>query len=398
MLRPLCLLPLITALAACTGFGTARPYVPKSPPEMRTAAASIMGRDINNSVPLDPANPAPHVDLKPSPGRAPMIGQLGTEVLRSASKSGYYVAFTGQVPVTQYFEIVRRADCDDWVYLQLINPTMVRSNPNYYISGQYIGDKAALKCAGEFHKKFRDGKDERLVGTDGVVFDADSAVYTDVDGGANGHKKLHMDGWAVKFVEPTDEAIRKRLASRPSTPIDVVQLKTVAFWIEKNHARQYAKDLRRLLPMANKRDALIAWHGADREVFRALASIDDLNESSDLYLQILDAGIAEMLRPGNLTTVASPTVGDVPFVAANVLVCRNQPGTISELRKVLLEATIVQHKLASAKALFALGDIQFLQDQLRAGRLGDVSNKVQHMLQGRDIEPFSCPYRSKASA
>ena len=98
------------------------------------------------------------------------------------------------MPVTQYFEVVRRADCDDWVYLQLINPTMVRSNPNYYISGQYIGDKAALKCAGEFHKKFRDGTDERLVGTDGVVFDADSAVYTDVDGGANGHKKLHMDG------------------------------------------------------------------------------------------------------------------------------------------------------------------------------------------------------------
>ena len=148
MLRPLCLFPLITALAACTGLGTAKPYAPKSPPEMRTAAASIMGRDVNNSFPPDPENPSPHVDLKPSPGRAPMIGQLGSEVLRSASKSGYYVAFTGQVPVTQYFEVVRRADCDDWVYLQLINPTMVRSNPNYYISGQYIGDKAALKCAG----------------------------------------------------------------------------------------------------------------------------------------------------------------------------------------------------------------------------------------------------------
>ena len=150
--------------------------------------------------------------------------------------------------------------------------------------------------------------------------------------------------------------------------------------------------------MDSKRDALIAWHGADREIFRAFASVDDLNGSSNLYLQILDGGIAEMLRPGNQTTVASPTVGDVPFVAANVLAYRNQPGTIPELRKVLLEATVVQHKLASAKALFVLGDIQFLQDQLRAGRLGDVSNKIQHMLLGRDVEPFSCPYRSKVSA
>lgn len=327
-----------------------------------------------------------------------MIGQPGSEVLRSSPRSGYYVAFTGQVPVTQYFEVVRRADCDDWVYLQLVNPTMVRSNPNYYISGLYTGDKAALKCAGEFHKKYRDGNDERLVGTDGVVFDADSAVYTDVDGGANGHKKLHMDGWAIKFVEPTEAEIRKRLAQKPVTPIDVVQMKTVAYWIETHNARQYAEDLRKLLPIGSKRDALIAWHGADREIFRALAAIDDASGYPDIYLRILDAGIAEMLRPGSLTTVASPTAGDVPFVAANVLACRNQPGTVQELRKVVLEATVVQHKLASAKALVALGDIQFLQDQLRAGRLGDVSNKVASMLAGRDVEPFSCPYRSKASA
>ncbi len=357
-----------------------------------------MGRDVNRAVPDDPENPNPKVSLKPSPGRTPMIGQTGTEVLRSNSWSGAYIAFTSEVPKTQYFEVLRRANCDDWVYLQLVNPTMVRANPNYYISGDYTGDKAALKCAGGFHKKFRDGGDQRLAGADGVIFDADSAIYTDVDGGANGHKKLHMDGWAIKFVEPTPDAIRSRLAQKPSTPIDVVQMKAVAYWIEQHQAKEYAPALRNLLPLSSKRDTLMAWHGADREVFHALAAVDDSKVPVDLYLQVLDAGIAEMLRPGSLTTVAAPNVGDVPFVAAHVLACRNEPGTIQELRKVLLQATVVQHKLASAKALLTLGDAKFLEEQLRSGRLGDVSGKVSLMLSGKDVEPFTCPYRSKASA
>ena len=398
MLRPLYLLPIVALISACTGLGSAKPYMPKSPPEMRTAAASIMGKDVNNQVPQDPENPNPSVDLSPSPGKAPMIGQAGMEVLRSSRKSGAYVAFTGQVPVTQYFQVVRKADCDEWVYLQLMNTTMIQSNPNYYISGHYSGDKAALKCAGQFHKKYRDKSDPRLADSDGVVFDADSAVFTDVDGWFNGHRKLHMDGWAIKFTEPTSAEILSRLAQKPLSPIEVIQLKTIAFWIEKHHATEYTEALKKALPIEDSRKLAVSWHGAEREIFRALASIDDTYSASDAYSMVMESGITEMLRPGSLSTVASPSVGDVPYVAANVLACRNQPGDQEGLRKVLLGATIRQHKLASAKALMLLGDTQFINEQLKAGRLGDVSNKVTAMLAGLDLEPFTCPYRSKAIA
>ena len=105
-----------------------------------------------------------------------------------------------------------------------------------------------------------------------------------------------------------------------------------------------------------------------------------------------------MLRPGSETTVASSILGEVPFFAANVIVCRNQSGAKEELRKVFLQATIRQHKLASAKGLIALGDTEFVREQLNKGRLGDLATKVMAMLAGIDVDPFACPYRSKVSA
>ena len=398
MLRALCILPFAASLAACTGLGSAKTYMPSSPAEMRTAAASIMGKDVNNAVPADPNNPNPVIDLPPSPGKAPLIGQVPVEVLRSDPKSGAYIAFTGQVPPTKYFEVVRRADCDNWLYLQLMNADMIINRPGYYGGGQYTGDKAALKCAGVFHRKFRDKSDERLIGTDGVIFDHESAVFTDVDGWFNQNRKLHMDGWAIKFGEPSPEAIRIRLSTPVTSAIDVVQLRAAAFWIEKHHVSELAGDLRHILPLKDSIVALTDWKGADLHLFRALASVEDGVESDDVFRTILDAGIAKMLRPGSETTVASSVLGEVPFVAANVIVCRNQPGAKEELRKVLLQATIRQHKLASAKGLIALGDAEFVREQLNKGRLGDLSTKVMAMLSGIDVEPFACPYRSKVSA
>ena len=348
MLRVLCIIPFIVSMAACTGLGSAKTFVPNSPAEMRTAAASIMGKDVNNSVPADLNNPNPTIELTPSPGKAPLIGQIPVEVLRSDPKSGAYIAFTGQVPPTRYFEIVRRADCDNWLYLQLMNADMLINRPGYYGGGQYTGDKAALKCAGVFHRRFRDKSDERLVGADGVIFDHESAVFTDVDGWFNQNRKLHMDGWAIKFVEPSPEAIRSRLAAPITSAVDIVQLRAAAFWIEKHHASDFAGDLRYILPLKNSSEALTDWKGADLLLFRALASVEDGLEPDDVYRTVLDAGIAKMLRAGSETTVASSLLGEVPFVAANVIVCRNQPGAKDELRKILLRATIRQHKLASA--------------------------------------------------
>jgi hypothetical protein len=256
----------VAILAGCSGQGSAKPYRPQSPPEFRTAAASIMGKDVNNSVSDDPDNLNPRIRLQPSPGKAPLIGNRPVEVLASNNKSGAYVAFTGQVPVTQFFRIIGRADCDDWVYLQPITPF-----EDYYKSGDYTGDKPALQCLGKVHQRYRNKSDERLAGSDGVVFDALSAKYIDRDDSAYGPRKIHMDGWAIKFVEPTSADIAARLDTKPLSPIDIVQFKTAAYWVEKHRVAAFAPALRKLLPLelsfseddcTNQRDMKPAVHTA----------------------------------------------------------------------------------------------------------------------------------------
>ena len=390
MLRPLCFLPLVVALSGCTGLGSAKVYSPKSAPEFRTAAASLTGRDVNNSVPENPENPNPRILLKPSPGRAPLIGENGTEVLQSSNRSGAYMAFTGQVPVTQFFRVVGRADCDDWVYLQLMTPSMIRGNPNYYISGTYTGDKATLKCVGKFHEAYRDKTDPRLANSDGVVFYAESAFFTEVDGFSIAHKKLHMDGWAIKFADPTPEDIKARLSTVPIEPIDFVQMKTVAYWIEKNLLREYAADLKKLLPHGDR----TSWRDVDHAVLKALAVIDPENAPDDIYKEIMMDGLVAMVHANPRVTIASTTAADAPFVAANVLACRNNPGTKELMERVLLQATIRQHKLAAAHALIAMGYRELVQLRLRDGSLGDVSTTVATYLDGRDPYMFTCPGRS----
>lgn len=345
-----------------------------------------MGKDVNNSVPDDSDNPNPRIRLQPSPGKAPLIGDSSVEVLASNRKSGAYVAFTGQVPVTQYFQVLRRADCDDWVYLQPINPFVAD-----YKSGGYTGDKAALQCANKVHKRYRDKTDERLAGADGVVFNAQSAVFTDRDGLTDGPRKIHMDGWAIKFVEPTAADIEARLNSRPLSPIDVVQFKTAAYWVEKHRAATFAPTLRKLLPLTPDQSALHSWGETEHAALRALVMVEPYDASIDPYMQILEAGIAKMLIPGSQYAVSSLKVGYAPFLAANVLVCRNEPGTVELLERVMLNATVYQHKMAAVKALVALGKSDLVGKSLVDGKLGNISTKVRDLLAGRDPFPFICP-------
>lgn len=380
------LLPLVAVLAGCTGLGSAKPYRPQSPPEFRTAAASIMGKDVNNSVPDDPDNPKPRIRLQPSPGKAPLIGNRPVEVLASSNKSGAYVAFTGEVPVTQFFQIVGRADCEDWVYLQPITPF-----EDYQKSGGYTGDKAVLQCANKVHQRYRGKIDERLAESDGVVFDAQSAKFTDRDDWAYGPRKIHMDGWAIKFVEPTSADIEARLNAKPLSPIDVVQFKTVAYWMETHRAAAFAPALRKVLPLASRETALKSWGETEHAALRALVVVEGADASIEPYVQILEAGIAKMLVPGSQYAVPGLKVGYAPFLAANVLVCRNERGTAEFLERVMLNATVYQHKMAAVKALVALGKSDVVSKNLTDGRLGNISTKVRDLLAGRDPFPFTCP-------
>lgn len=347
-----------------------------------------MGKDINNSVPDDPDNPNPRIRLLPSPGKAPLIGNRPVEVLASNNKSDAYVAFIGQVPVTQFFRVIGRADCDDWVYLQPITPF-----EDYYKSGDYTGDKPALQCLGKVHKRYRNRSDERLAGSDGVVFDALSAKYIDRDDSAYGPRKIHMDGWAIKFVEPTSADIAARLDTKPLSPIDIVQFKTAAYWVEKHRVAAFAPALRKMLPLESPFATLNSWGETEHAALRALVIAEPADASIDPYVQILEAGIAKMLAPGSEYAVSGRSVGYAPYLAANVLACRHEPGTVEFLGRVMLNATVYQHKMASVKALVALGKSDVVKQSLADGKLGNISTTVTNLLSRRDPLAFTCPMK-----
>lgn len=94
--------PVAILLSACTGFtegfGYQKPKQTGVNAEYRTAAASIMGKDVGSMALENPDNPNPRIRLKPSPGRAPMLGVRGTEVLESQNRSGAYIAYPEQIP------------------------------------------------------------------------------------------------------------------------------------------------------------------------------------------------------------------------------------------------------------------------------------------------------------
>ncbi len=388
MTRTTWLVSFMAILAGCSGQGSTKPYRPQSPPEFRTAAASIMGKDVNNSVPDDPDNPNPRIRLQPSPGKAPLIGNRPVEVLASDNKSGAYVAFTGQVPVTQFFRIIGRADCDDWVLLQPITPFV-----DYYNSGAYTGDKPALQCLGKAHQRYRNKSDERLTESDGVVFDALSAKYIDRDDSAYGPRKIHMDGWAIKFVEPTPADIAARLNAKPLSPIDIVQFKTAAYWVEKHRVAAFAPALRNMLPLESPFATLNSWGETEHAALRALVMAEPADASIDPYVRILEAGIAKMLIPGSEYAVSGRSVGYAPYLAANVLACRHEPGTVELLERVMLNATIIQHKMASVKALIALGKSDVVKKNLADGKLGNISTTVTNLFSRRDPLAFACPMK-----
>ena len=200
-----------------------------------------------------------------------------------------------------------------------------------------------------------------------------------------------MDGWAIKFVEPTSADIEIRLNAKPLSPIDVVQFRTAAYWVEKHHAAEFASALKKWLPLASSFAALNSWSETEHSALRALVMVEPADASIDPYMQILEAGIAQMLVPGSQYAVSGLKVGYAPFLAANVLACRHEPGTVEFLERVMLNATVYQHKMAAVKALVALGKSDLVGKSLVDGKLGNISIKVRDLLAGRDPFPFTCP-------
>ncbi|HQW19495.1 MAG TPA: hypothetical protein PLI90_02345 [Rhodocyclaceae bacterium] len=126
-----------------------------------------------------------------------------------------------------------------------------------------------------------------------------------------------MGRWAIKFVEPTTADIAVRLDAKPLSPIDIVQFKTAAYWVEKHRVADFAPALRKVLLLGSPFSALNSWGEPEHAALRARVMAEPADASIDPYVQILEAGIAKMLVPGSQYAVSGLKVGNAPFLAAN---------------------------------------------------------------------------------
>jgi len=201
-----------------------------------------------------------------------------------------------------------------------------------------------------------------------------------------------MAGWAIKFENPAHEEIVEGLRYKASGKIDELQQQTLVFWIQKNRFDQYNEWLTRLLPVNDPYQSGLIWRDVDIAILRTLATVAPEKVPTELWLKVLEKGIA----PGRLDP-ANPVVtesGNAPDIAANVLACRKDASLVPRLEAVVRDAGSLQHKVAAAKALKAMGRSDIVATYIRSidndfyRAVGTLFSQI----------PFSCPYSSAKNA
>ena len=333
------------------------------------------------------------IKLQPTPGFE-TIHEKGIEVLTSRESGGYFT-FLGLVPITRYFRILRRADCDDWGSNLPILEHNFRMQPNFYLQGDYYqGDKPQFACLSAFDEYYLN-HDPRLLDADGVLFDIKTfGIYKNAFHWSllSQKVKVHIDGWAIQFSDPTPEEIRTIL-NRPMVSgdsIERLQFQTVVYWIQKNKAVQYVDILLSLLPTNTRGLSGRIWLKEDEFVLQTLARIAPNTTPFEGWMRIIEIGAASFISP------RFPVAGEsrsTPEIAANVLVCRGEQkeALVRRFAAVVAGPYPFQNKHAAAVALRSLGHGNLAQEQL-VNPTSDLSNALS------GDSTYKCPYSSPFDA
>ena len=332
-------------------------------------------------------DPNARIKLKPTPGMETTTGP-GVEVLTSM-KSGGYFAFVQEMPITQYFSIVRRADCDEWGTYLPISVKTLQLYPEAIAAGKYKKNKPWFTCISSFDEHFSRGY-EPLKDADGAVFDIDSvkvnenAIHWSL---TSNMMKILMDGWAIKFQDPTHDQIVEHLKFIPSykSNIKQKQFSTVIYWIEKNKETRYVDQLLSLLPTRDPQRSPFYWNEQDIRILHALAKIAPDAISDDFWMGVIEKGRRPEL---DSKTPHTGYAGSAPEIAANVLVCKknNKKELIARFSGVLTGTYPIEHKRAAAEALYALNVPEIVEKSRLSMRL----NALLPYYKG--VSGYKCPY------
>ncbi len=366
---------------------------PKFNSAYRDMAAYVGGkRGDDIKVPPD-RDLSARIQLEPTPGilqKRRAEGQYYGEVLTSGPYSDAYVALATVVPVTKYFRLVREVECDTQMWVTLLNPKMVRANPAY-VSGISRDQDPTFGCEKHFHARFKKGDDPKLAGADGVILDPTSVSDNGERGWCVNQMHVQMTGWAIEFIEPTHEDIVLRLKKRASGPIDILQLRAAAFWIEKQRATSYSDLMKALLPKPGTVAMALEWNHGTVAVAKALASFEDRTNNA-LWIDVLrgwETVTDSRLDPTNPVAVAASR-NDIVMVAGNALVCSGDVSLVEEVLQIAKKATRLPHKMVAAQVVADMG-----RPDLVAAMVNHLGGSIQlsFMTAAKGIRTFECPFK-----
>lgn len=389
----------LTALL-CASCATSNPtpaYKPyPSRPDMAALAAAFTGGKAAG-YPPDPQNPHPKVDLRPTPTLAPILGERPVEVLRSAKESNYYVAWVDEVPITQFFEIIRPVSCNDWTFSDVIPRKYHRKfTVDIFADDAFTDFHPVNQCKKAIHERYID-KNPEVTDTDGTILNINTLKIVK-KGVLNPYRKMQIDGVGVRFKEPTPDQLRKALSGNQTDPIKILQTRAAIYWIVEHRAIEY---LPIMVELAKKlfNPEFPAYMSADVvDLIDAIAALDTKNEYDSLFLYMLEAGSGDDPRR-RIVHQMLPISGKVQVAEfmGHKLACSNRPEHIKNLRKVASLSKYTNHSVAAIRALNTMGDDQYLVELYRTNENINEAKSLAYVgpnKHKRSFDTYKCPYKT----
>lgn len=399
---------LIASVGACAQIGNVQIPSNETVLGVGPAGDTVVARSSFNQALIDlyagkevswPMGRTPRIVLQPSPGQERLIrGLLANapmkEVLISRPSGGYF-ALTHQVPVTRFFRVVGRSDCDDVLWKQFTNTQLIsRFSQSYMGVSQSRGSSHAMNCLAALEMHWEEAGGENN-GVDGIILDPTTLRVRDSGQepffGVAGLQRVRAKAWGIVFEEP----IEKDLDTLLNVPtysldsIDQVRLKALFYWAEINQKRELGRRFLSLLPSLKKQ----SWTDVEIAVFSTVSRLSPDEFTDEMLLSVLESGVHGEIyskNRGYIDPVPHQSAQQVPELAASLLSCRPiKTETKRRLEYVARNAQFYNHRNAAILALLAMHETSVV-DEMRIQANPKVSQAAKFLVDLSTAKPIIC--------
>lgn len=346
-----------------------------------------------------PEGKVPRVVLRPSPGHEVLVQGLIAnapiiEVLISKPSGGYF-ALTNQVPVTRFFNVVGRSDCDDVLWNQFTNTRLIsRFSQSYLGVNQARGSSHALNCLAALEMHWEESGGDKS-GVDGVILDPSTIQVRDTPRepflGIAGLQRVKAKAWSIVFAEPAQNDIDSLLTSPVHSlqSIDLIRLQALFYWAEVNQKSELAPRFLSLLTGLKKQ----SWTAVERAAFSTVARFSPEHLTDEMLLSVLESGVngeTNARNRGFIDPIPHQSAQMVPAIAASILACRpNKTEIQGRLEYVARNARFYNHRNAAILALLAMHQTSVV-DEMRTQGNTKVSQDAKFLVELSEAKPIIC--------